>query len=136
MLGMFEWKNSYSVGIRSIDAQHRSLFGIGAELYAAMSAGQAKAALNKILDRLVQYTQSHFAHEERLLQLHGYPEFAAHKAQHDQLTAQVLAFQTDLSGGKTTMSVQLLRFLKEWLEKHIQETDRRYAAHLIAKRVA
>ena len=136
MLGMFEWKNCYSVGIGSIDAQHQALFGIGAELYAAMSSGQAKGALNKILNRLVQYVSSHFAHEERLMRLHNYPEFAAHKAEHDQLAAQVQAFQADLAGGRTTMSVQLLRFVKDWLEKHIQESDRRYAPYLVSKRVA
>ena len=133
---MFEWKNSYSVGIASIDSQHQALFGIGAELYAAMSAGQAKASLTRVLDRLVQYTHTHFAFEERLMQQNKYPDFAAHKAEHDQLAAKVAAFQADLACGRTTMSVQLLRFLKDWLEKHIQDSDRRYAPYLIAKAVA
>jgi hemerythrin len=133
---MFEWKNSYSVGIASIDAQHQTLFAIGNELYNAMSTGQARSALNKILERLVQYTKSHFAHEERLMKLHDYPDFAAHKAQHDQLTAQVLQFQAELAGGRVTMSVQVLKFVKDWLVNHIQGTDRRYAPHLISQRVA
>ena len=133
---MFEWKNSYSLGIPSIDAQHQTLFGIGAELYAAMTAGQAKTAINRILERLVQYTRSHFAHEERLMRQNNYPQFAAHKAEHDQLTAQVAAFQAELAGGRATISVQLLRFLRDWLEKHIQESDRRYAPYLVGKAVA
>jgi hemerythrin len=133
---MFEWKNNYSVGIPSIDAQHQTLFGIGAELFAAMEAGQAKSVMNRLLERLVQYTKSHFAHEERLMEKNAYPHFVAHKAEHDQLTAKVVAFQADLAGGRTVISVQLLRFIKEWLEYHIQESDRRYAPYLIAKKVA
>ena len=136
MVNMFEWKNSYSVGIASIDSQHQTLFAIGAELYAAMTAGQAKSVTNRILERLVQYTQSHFAHEERLMQRHEYPQFGAHKTEHDQLTAKVKAFHADVTGGKATISVQLLRFLRDWLEHHILESDRRYAPYLISQRVA
>ena len=53
---MFDWKPQYSVPIPSIDGQHQNLIRIAEELYAAMSAGQGKAALSQILDRLVQYT--------------------------------------------------------------------------------
>jgi hemerythrin len=69
---MFEWKSDYAVNIPSIDAQHQGLFAIGRELYAAMSTGQGKTVMRRILDRLVQYTAMHFAHEERLMQMHGY----------------------------------------------------------------
>jgi len=114
---MFEWKSEYAVNIGSIDAQHRNLFAMGRELYAAMSAGQGKSVLARILDRLVQYTTVHFAHEERLMQLHNYPGFAKHKAEHDALVKQVVAFQTEFNAGRAALAVPLLQFLKDWLEK-------------------
>lgn len=133
---MFEWKNEYAVNIGSIDAQHQNLFAIGRELYAAMSSGQGKSVLGRILGRLVQYTTVHFAHEERLMQLHQYPDFAAHKAEHDALVKQVLAFQTEFNAGRATMAVQVLQFVKDWLEKHIQKRDFAYAPYLKAQKVA
>ena len=133
---MFEWKNEYAVNIGSIDAQHQNLFAMGRELYAAMSAGQGKSVLGRILGRLVQYTTVHFAHEERLMQLHQYPDFAAHKAEHDALVKQVLAFQTEFNAGRATMAVQVLQFLKDWLEKHIQGSDFAYAPCLKSQKVA
>jgi len=133
---MFDWNNNYSVGITSIDAQHQNLFRLASELHGAMSAGQGKAACGRILDRLVQYTETHFAHEERLMRLNDYPELAAHKAEHDDLTKQVKQFQTDFQAGRTTITVQLLQFLKNWLERHIQGSDKRYAPCLKAKAVA
>ena len=42
-----------------------------------MSTGQGKAVSGRILDRLVQYTASHFSHEERLMRLYDYPDLAA-----------------------------------------------------------
>jgi hemerythrin len=133
---MFEWSNNYSVDIGSIDSQHQNLFAIGRELHAAMTAGQGKASLARILDRLVQYTAVHFAHEERLMRLHDYPDMAAHKAQHDALTAQVVKFQEDFNSGRVAMTVQLLQFLKEWLQNHIKGSDLKYAPYLKEKAVA
>jgi hemerythrin-like metal-binding protein len=133
---MFDWKTEYAVNIGSIDAQHQMLFAIGRELYAAMSTGQGKTVLGRILDRLVQYTTVHFAHEERLMQLHHYPDFAKHKAQHDELVKQVQAFQTEFESGRATMAVQVLQFLKDWLESHIKGSDFAYAPCLKAQKVA
>jgi hemerythrin-like metal-binding protein len=133
---MFEWKPEYAVGIGSIDAQHQKLFAIARELYEAMSAGKGKASLALILDRLVQYTATHFAHEERLMRVHDYPDFLKHKAQHDALTKQVLAFQKEFETGMVSMTVQLLQFLKNWLENHIMASDFEYAPCLKQKNVA
>jgi len=133
---MFEWKPQYSVQIASIDGQHQNLFRIAGELLAAMSSGQGKIALSRILERLVQYTSVHFAHEERLMRLHDYPDLAAHKAQHDELKKQVLHFQADFEAGRANMTVQLLHFLKDWLSKHIAESDQKYAPYLRDKAVA
>jgi len=136
MFVMFEWKSDYAVNIPSIDGQHQNLFAIGRDLYAAMSAGQGKAALGKILEKLVQYTAMHFAHEERLMQKHRYPDFAKHKAEHDALVKQVVAFQAEFSAGRSTMAVPVLQFLKDWLEKHIKGSDLAYAPYLKAQKVA
>ena len=136
MEDMFEWKPQYSVNIPSIDGQHQNLFRIAGELHSAMAAGQGKAALSRILDRLVQYTKVHFAHEERLMSLHHYPDAAKHAAQHHALTEQVLAFQADFDNGKALMTIQVLDFLKEWLKHHIAESDQKYAPFLKERAVA
>jgi hemerythrin len=133
---MFEWKPQYSVRIGSIDGQHQNLFRLAEELYAAMSAGQGRATLSRILDRLVQYTKVHFAHEERLMSLHRYPDLEAHMAQHRALTKQVMDFQAEFEAGHTVLTVQVLHFLKDWLQKHIASSDQKYAPYLIERAVA
>jgi hemerythrin len=136
MEGMFEWNASYSVGLGSVDAQHQNLFAMCRELHGAMVAGQGKTALGRILDRLVQYTVVHFAHEERLMRLHDYPEQPAHKAEHEALTKQVLKFQEDFAAGRATITVQLLQFLRTWLQHHIQGSDLKLAPYLKERAVA
>lgn len=133
---MFEWSSNYSVGVTSIDAQHQNLFALARELHTAMSGGQGKASTGRVLDRLIQYTVVHFAHEERLMRLHDYPDAPAHRHEHELLTRQVMKFQEDFHAGKAVITVQLLQFLKDWLVKHIQSSDLRFAPCLKHKAVA
>ena len=58
---------------------------------------------------------------------HDYPGLAQHKAEHEALTKQVLAFQAELQSGRASMTVQVLQFLKNWLEQHIKVSDRAFA---------
>jgi len=133
---MFEWNSSYVTGIGSVDAQHQTLFQIASKLHEAMTTGKGKAVLGSILNRLVQYTAGHFAHEERLMRLHDYPDLAAHKAQHDALTRQVLDFQANFESGQAAITVQLLHFLKNWLVEHMKGSDLKYVPFLANKAVA
>jgi hemerythrin len=129
-MSMFAWKDEYGIGHGPIDGQHQRLFALANDLHAAMSQGKGKAALFKTLDALINYTKTHFATEERLMQAHGYPDYAAHKALHDELTKRVMAFQKDFEAGQVAMSVDLLQFLKDWLTNHIGVTDRKVAEFL------
>jgi hemerythrin-like metal-binding protein len=126
------WSTQYSVGISTIDSQHQKLVGLLNDLHAAMMQGKGKAIIGKILDGLAEYTVSHFAHEERLMQLYRYPEFAQHKAIHDKLIAQVKKLQEDLRGEKATISLDVMSFLQRWLVDHIQGVDKKYTAHMQA----
>lgn len=131
----FEWKDQYSVGIPVIDEQHKKLVAMVNELYEAMSTGKGKDVLGKVLNDLIQYTKVHFQLEERLMQQHGYPEFAAHKAEHDTLTHQALDLSAKYVKGQAALTIQTGNFLRDWLAKHIQGTDKKYAPFLQAKGV-
>ena len=132
-MSMFEWKQDYSLGHGQIDGEHQRLFELASHLHSAMTQGKGKETLSKTLADLVNYTKTHFAHEERLMQTHHYPEFAEHKAAHDALTAKVLDFQHNFEAGRIGMTVDLLQFLKDWLRTHIGETDRKVATFLKAR---
>jgi len=127
---MFEWKPEYSVGVAQIDAQHKQLFEMAADLHKAMLSGQAKSALASLLARLVSYTRSHFATEEGLMQSSHYSGYAHQKAEHDALTQKVMAFQKDFEAGRVAVSVEILQFLGGWLREHIGVTDRKFGAYL------
>ena len=127
---MFEWSEEYRLGIGTVDAQHQTLFAVGAELAAAVKSGQGESRLAKTLDRLTRYVQSHFAHEERLMLLHAYPGYEAHRLAHERLAAQVKGFELEFRTGREALSERLLPFLETWLEKHIRGEDARFAPYM------
>ncbi len=131
----FQWTVSYSVKVAAMDAQHRRLFDTIRELYNAMRAGKSKEVLGDVLRRLVEYTVKHFAEEEDLMKKTGYPLLAAHQSEHRAFTKKVVAFQKDFDAGSSTVSLELMTFLQNWLTGHIQAVDQKYGEHLNSKGV-
>jgi hemerythrin len=133
---LFPWSETYSVKIGIVDTQHKNLLNLLNELHQAMVEGHGKAKLGQVLSNLVKYTQFHFATEERLLQLHEYADFPAHKAEHDQLASTVLEYQRKFIANEIGLSVEVMNLLKDWLSKHILGSDKKYAAFLNTKGVS
>lgn len=134
-MSLFEWSNDYSVGVPSIDMEHRRLVELLNELHDSMTAGKAAEHLTSILDGLVAYTADHFRHEEELFALHGFPEAESHTEEHRRLVEQVAALQGKLLRREATLTIELLRFLKNWLIKHILGADKAYGPFLVERRV-
>ena len=132
---LMSWKEEYNVKIDRIDQQHRKLVDLINALNDAMSKGQAKDVLDKILNDLVSYCANHFKVEEQLMQANAYPDFAEHKDKHDKMTAKVLSLKKEVAAGKKMISLDVMNFLEQWLDKHILGTDKKYGPFLIAKGV-
>jgi hemerythrin len=125
-MALITWSSAYSVGIPEIDSQHQRLVRLTNELHDAMITGSGAAALGKILDDLIAYTRGHFATEERMMQAKHFDGYAAHKMEHDRLTAKVLTLQREFKAGRMALSIEVLQFLKLWLDHHILGTDKKY----------
>ncbi len=133
---IMRWSNSLSVGLDSIDSQHKVLIDLINSLFLEMNSGKGKQAISSALAKLIEYTGSHFAFEEDLFEKHGYAEKDAHKEIHKELVAQVVDFQTQFESGETDISLELMEFLKDWLVKHIKGTDKKYSSFLLSKGVS
>ena len=132
---LITWDNSYSVKIKVIDGQHQKLVHLVNELYEGLNQGKGREASGKTLDELINYTRTHFAYEEQLFKIHGYPGYADHKAEHDALASKVIDFQKQFKEGKANLALPLMTFLKDWLINHIRGTDQKYTAFLNTKGV-
>jgi hemerythrin len=134
-MSSFVWSEKYSVNIKEIDDQHKKLIGLVGTLDDAMLQGKGKQVLEKILGELIQYTKTHFATEERYMKTHGYPEYGEHKDKHDKMTQKVLEVQKEYQAGKITITHEVMKFLQDWVDKHILGTDKKYQPFLKSKGV-
>ncbi|WP_052813192.1 bacteriohemerythrin [Desulfonatronum thioautotrophicum] len=132
---LFQWSDDLTVGIAGIDDQHRTLIELINELHSAMKMGKSRSALLHIFERLREYTTSHFANEEKLFKKHGYPEAEEHKAAHKAFVDKILEWEKAISSGKSTVSMEVMRFLKQWLAGHIMGVDKRYTPFMRQKGV-
>lgn len=128
-----EWGPQFSVGIQEIDEQHKRLVSMVNSLYKAFKEGTERQVIASILNGLVEYTVYHFGTEEKYFEQFGYPEAEVHKKIHADLTRKVLAFKEKFDEGKATVSIELLKFLKDWLTNHICITDKKYGPYLKEK---
>ncbi|MDI6729156.1 MAG: bacteriohemerythrin [Thermodesulfovibrionales bacterium] len=134
-MALFVWSDKYSVNINEIDSQHKKLVDMLNSLHDSMKAGKGNEVLGKTLTELIQYVGTHFATEERLLSTHGYPELNVHKSEHAKLTQKAIELQKDFQQGAPVLTVEVLGFLKDWLQNHILGTDKKYSQFLNSKGV-
>ncbi len=130
MAPLFGWSEKYRTGIKEIDLQHEKLIGMIGKLNEAMRKGEGRQVLGGILDELAAYTRDHFHTEERLMKEHRYPDYEEHKSKHEKMTRKVLDIQKEYREGKVNITIEVMRFLESWLDKHILGTDMKYAPFL------
>ncbi|HTX37590.1 MAG TPA: bacteriohemerythrin [Bryobacteraceae bacterium] len=120
----FEWSARYSVGIPEIDAEHRRLVELLGEFAQFTSSGDDSLA-STMLRKLQTYAERHLQREELLLRVRGYPEYAAHKAEHDAYRKKVASLQLD--SARHDIGIRIANFLIHWWKFHILTADQEYA---------
>lgn len=127
-----QWQEEYSVGIESLDNDHKKLINLLNQFTTAYDYAMSEDFERQALSNLIAYTKYHFEREENLLVEHNFIDVEAHKKQHKAMIAQVESFVTlyDEKGHDALSEVS--NFLKEWLINHINGTDKEYTQCLTA----
>ena len=134
-MALMTWKEEYNINIKVVDSQHKKLVDLLNQIHDATSMGKGREVLAHILNELVAYTKLHFSTEEELFKKFSYPGYLQHKIEHDKLTKQVCEFQDRYSAGRAAISIEIMQFLRDWLNGHILGTDKRYSEFLLSKGV-
>lgn len=127
-MALIQWSDSLSVKVAEIDKQHQKLIGLINELSEAMRQGQGKTVVEKIINGLLSYTDTHFKTEERYFARFGYPEAAGHKKEHEGFVVRVTEFKESYENGQLALSIDVLNFLSDWLRHHIMGVDKKYSS--------
>ena len=120
------WKDSFDIGVKEMDEQHKLFVGYVNELFDAIQSGNAETIVAPILDKLTDYIQLHFAAEENILKSINYPMLENQKAQHAYFVSE-LTFLKSSFLNKSQTAHNMFLFLKDWFIHHITTEDLKYA---------
>jgi len=123
------WHDSYSMGIREIDEQHKWLIDFVNDLFNHATGDEREERLwfKDVIQQAVLYVKEHFATEERYMIATKFPGYAEHKRAHDHFTLTVVKSVKEFDSGKRLVLEKFAHFLKDWALSHIAIMDRQYS---------
>ena len=129
----FEWKESYNLGIKEIDNQHRGLFDLITKLSDTKYFKHDEKYFFATLNTLVKYAELHFGTEERYMNQAGYTKAEEHHQEHLKFLKEVMRLAEELEQKQPNMQKKILTFLHDWYLNHILGNDRDYVASMKEK---
>jgi hemerythrin len=125
---MMYWTPEIAVGVEVIDNQHKALIERVNSLVTAIETGREEEEIGRLFEFLKDYTQTHFAAEERLMRDRTYSEMDAHVAEHREFRATLAQLEARMA--VEGMTAVLCRGFEDtiidWLFDHICQRDRAF----------
>lgn len=119
-----KWSSVLDTDINVIDSQHKRIVQYINDLYDAQETGD-RDKVGNVIDELVDYTLSHFAFEESLMEQAGYPFLIPHQKIHKLFTERVSTYVARYKAGEDVAG-DLIVMLQKWLVNHIKLEDGDY----------
>lgn len=124
---------SLETGNALIDQEHKELIDRVNKLLESCYTGTEKRNAIQTLNFLLDYTEYHFADEEKLQEEASYPGLKAHKAQHKEFVKAVhdlLDMLEEEEGPTDAFVAAVNKNITDWLINHIQIQDKAVAAYV------
>jgi hemerythrin len=116
-----------SVGIPEIDDEHRHFFALIRRLDEALAGDAGAAAIQQLMELLVDDANRHFAHEEVMFGLVGFPDIEEHVKIHADLTSEINRLKQDFNAGHAHGEwSKWVEQIKDLLLHHVLEQDMKY----------
>lgn len=125
---MYHFTDDCLIGVEKIDNEHRELFRIineTQELLENQILNDKYDQIREMIERLEQYAEEHFKHEEAYMESIHHPELALQKRQHLFFCDKINGITSSFSSNQEQQEVldDLLRYLITWLYRHIISSD-------------
>ncbi|MDR1378391.1 MAG: bacteriohemerythrin [Synergistaceae bacterium] len=132
------WKETYRLGVETIDKQHQQLFSMVDDLVAVIDDSEHvdyKKKCADVVNFLYDYTVRHFQFEEEYQASIGYKDIDAHKLQHKRFIVTVQNFAKRMYYSQYDMQVvkAFCGSLVAWLNYHVADTDQKIVGKNLSK---
>jgi hemerythrin len=117
------WDQSFSVGNKKIDEQHKYIIDTIRELSICLDN---KEECCNVLNKFAQYAKVHFLTEEKFFLKYKYEHTNEHIKEHNVFVNYINKINNDFD------PLEMLIFLEGWVITHIKGSDMKYS-HLFKK---
>jgi len=112
------------------DREHEMQLGLLRELCRAAGANGDPAVVGEILERLIDYSEAHFASEELLMRMKSYDDYEDHVDDHAQMLDALRGIAANHVRGESALVAGRAAETLEFIGRHIATRDRRFADYV------
>jgi hemerythrin len=126
---IFEWREEYRTNIQSLDDDHRKLFECADAFYRKLSLKE-DVDIDGLFSFLAGYAERHFNDEELLMRQYSFPGLERHQFEHRQFFRDIAGIRNQFQASTAHSGMECIKFLRDWVIRHILTTDRQYGTFL------
>jgi hemerythrin len=120
-----KWTEEHSIGIASLDFEHRDLFNQINELLKDIASQRDKEEAEEFLGEIHARMEAHFALEEQFMKEKKYPGYAEHKREHDKFLDDFVDAMTQFENDPGVPHIDALETeVKRWIVDHVLHSDK------------
>jgi hemerythrin len=127
---LLTWKSEFAVGVESVDFEHEQMIKLINEIYDEMKTRKDADSIEQFMGDVHFSISAHFALEEKLMREAAYPEYEAHKEEHEGLLEQIRDLMDKFALDPDKGFDLLQEKLSDWFEHHFATFDARLHGQL------
>jgi len=129
-MSLLQWKPEYSVGVQSMDDEHREMIDLINATYEKLGSDADADQVEECLGEILSTISMHFALEERIMRSAAYGEYQAHKDDHEVLLDRLRDLMDDYYDDPAAGGNRLEQSLSDWFAAHFSTFDARLHGEL------
>jgi hemerythrin len=131
-----EWDNDFSIGIESLDEQHKTLLQMANDLVTSAECCDRSQGvyLQIIMRKLIVFVRNHLYTEEMLMKTTGYPSLSEHREKHEEFLNKILNLNK-IKMGVDNEPDKLASLLHDWALSHIATMDNQFGKFFMQREI-
>lgn len=126
---MKQLNGTRDIFVSKMNSEYRHLLFLLDRVSRAIENKYSTDATNEVLDDLLEYAQTYFHKEEKVLEHYHWPNLREHEAEHTILIYEIQGMCEKYHTGDLTTTLEAINFLAERLAKHIEGADKHYGLY-------
>ena len=122
-MSILEWRDEFSVGVPSVDLEHRELIDLINDMHGLIGNGAPHDQVIASLGEIYAQISAHFALEEKFMRDSGYDSFREHKEDHESLLDELRDIMDRVDDDGSYEEDRLAQELGRWFSEHFRTHD-------------